>query len=67
MNEGFKSDNREIESNNLELSENGIPLVLNKEGEKVAIKCKYKKEGITRKAIENSGKYFDAYLYAKTK
>jgi [ribosomal protein S5]-alanine N-acetyltransferase len=38
-----------------------------KASEKVAIKCKYKKEGITRKAIENSGEYFDAYLYAKTK
>lgn len=37
MKEGFNSEefNREIENNNLELSENGVLLILNKEGEKV--------------------------------
>lgn len=41
--------------------------VRHKASEKVAIKRRYKKEGVMRKAIENSGRYFDAYLYAKTK
>ena len=35
--------------------------------EKVAIKCKYKKEGIMKKSCENSGRYYDTYLYAKVK
>ena len=33
--------------------------------EKVAIKCGYKKEGTMKKSIEDNGKFFDAYLYAK--
>lgn len=41
--------------------------IRHKASEKVAIKRRYKKEGVMRKAIENSGRYFDAYLYAKTK
>jgi len=38
-----------------------------KASERIAIKCGYKKEGIMKKSIENSRRYFDAYLYAKTK
>jgi [ribosomal protein S5]-alanine N-acetyltransferase len=34
---------------------------------KVAIKCRYKKEGMMRKAIKDEGKLHDAYLYAKVK
>lgn len=47
-----------------------IEIVMNtkhKASEKVAIKCGYKKEGIMKKSIENSGKICDAYLYAKVK
>jgi ribosomal-protein-alanine N-acetyltransferase len=37
----------------------------NKASEKVAIKNGYKKEGLMKKAIKNTGKLYDAYLYAK--
>ena len=35
--------------------------------EKVAIKAKYKKEGLLKKAINHHGKFMDAYLYAKVR
>lgn len=47
-----------------------IEIVMNtrhKASERVAIKCGYKKEGVMKKSIENSGKVCDAYLYAKVK
>lgn len=39
----------------------------NKASEKIAIKCKYKKEGRLRKYLQKKDKLKDCYLYAKTR
>ncbi|MCP4178894.1 MAG: GNAT family N-acetyltransferase [bacterium] len=37
----------------------------NKASERIAIKCGYEKEGISKKKIKVIDKYYDCYLYAK--
>lgn len=39
----------------------------NKGSEKVAIKCRYKREGYVKKLVLSKGKYKDCWLYAKVK
>jgi [ribosomal protein S5]-alanine N-acetyltransferase len=39
----------------------------NKASEKVAIKCRYQKEGLMKKALMNNKKRVDAFLYSKVR
>ncbi|MBU1854579.1 MAG: GNAT family N-acetyltransferase [Nanoarchaeota archaeon] len=41
--------------------------ITNKACERVAVKCGFKKEGIMKKALKIKDKYYDCYLYSKTK
>jgi ribosomal-protein-alanine N-acetyltransferase len=38
----------------------------NKASEQVAVKCGYRKEGISRKKLPLNGEYLDCYVYSKT-
>jgi [ribosomal protein S5]-alanine N-acetyltransferase len=58
----------EIGFSQLELIRIEIKIKLtNKACERVAIKCGYQKEGTMKKALKIKKKYYDCYLYSKTK